>query len=314
MKILNGYWQQTITIGNLINDEHFLTQLTRTEIHTYALQSQVLHYHMLYSLHFIKGNIEEAEKRISGLIKLLEQDPDRIKEDPHSYVTAIGNKIGLYLSAKRWGEIPELLDKIRVVPEKYNLKSESRFTLRLWLRVFNVELEMYRDSRQLEKGIALIAEIQQFIEKRQKAIPADYILLFYYQFANIFFLKKEYSKSLRWLNEIINSNFGDTREDIQSYARILNLIVHFELNNIIVLRYAVDSCRRFLKKKKIEMRSGKKLLSKLLNLFANLSHAFPEEYQAVFKKAYAEIFPSEALETQDYIDIKGWVEEKIKVK
>ncbi len=309
MNVLNSYWQHTINLGNPINEDKFLTRLTKTKNNiAYALQSQVLHFHILYGLHFIKGDIKKSEKDISELIKLLEKYPDRIKEDPHSYVTAIGNKIGLYLSGKRWNEIPALIYKIREVPSKYKLKNESRFTVRLWLRMFNVELEMYRDSRQLEKGIVLMNEIQQFIEKRRKAIPADYILLFYYQFANIFFLKKEYLKSLRWLNEIINSNFGNIREDIQSYTRILNLIVHFELNNIIVLRYAVDSCRRFLKKKRTEISSGKKLL----NLFSKLSHAYPEEYQGIFKKAHIEIFPPQSGQTQDYIDIKGWLEEKMK--
>lgn len=308
MKVLNTYWHHTINMGSLMNDDGFLRKLKETKGNAHALQSQVLHQHILYGLHFIKGDIKNAEKYISGLIRLLEKYPDRIKEDPHSYVTAIGNKIGLLLSGKKWGEIPALVSKIREVPAKYALKNESRFTVRLWLRVFNVELEMYRDSRQLEKGIALMDEIQRFIEKRPKAIPADYILLFHYQFANIFFLKKDYPKSMRWLNEIINSNFGNTREDIQCYARILNLIVHFELNNIIVLRYAVDSCRRFLKKKSAEISSGKALL----NLFSKLGHAYPEEYHAIFKKAYAEIFPPDFRQTQDYVDIKSWVEEKMK--
>lgn len=308
MKVLNTYWQHTINLGNLINDDHFLKGLTQPKSNiAHTLQSQVLHYHILYALRFIRGDIKNAEKHISALIKFLEKYPDRIKEDPHSYVTAIGNKIGLYLSSKRWNEIPALIEKIRSVPSKYKLKNESRFTVRLWLRMFNVELEMYRDSRQLEKGITLMDEIQQFIERRRKAIPDDYILLFYYQFANIFFLNKEYLKSLRWLNEIINPNFGNTREDIQCYARVLNLMVHFELNNIIVLRYAVDSCRRFLKKKRTEISSGKDLL----NLFSKLSHASPDEYQVIFKKAFTEILPAQFRQTQDYIDIKGWLEEKM---
>lgn len=309
MKALNTYWQHTINIGRLINDDIFLRELSVKEIdNTYALQSRILHSHILYSLCFIKGDIKGAEKHISDLIKLLEEFPERIKEDPHSYVTAIGNKIGLYLADKRWDEIPALIHKIRELPLKYKQKNESKLTVRLWLRTFNVELEMYRDSRQLEKGIVLMDEIQQFIEKRRKIIPADYVLLLYYQFANIYFLKKEYVKSLHWLNEIINSNFGDIREDIQSYARILNLIVHFELNNIIVLRYAVDSCRRFLKKKRTEIISGEKIL----NLFSKLGHAYPDEYQIILKKAYTEIFPAHSLQPQDYIDIKGWLEEKIR--
>jgi tetratricopeptide (TPR) repeat protein len=307
MKVLNTYWHHTTNIGSLINDDHFLVRLTKTKTNKYTLQSRVLHYHLLYGVHFIKGNLKNAEKHISELIEVLETYPERIKEDPYPYVTAIGNKIGLYLSSKRWDDIPGLISRIRETPFKYGLKTESRSSVRLWLRMFNVELEMYRDSRQLDKGIALIDEIQNFIKKRRKAVPADYILLFYYQFANIFFLKKQYATSLRWLNEIINSNFGTTREDIQSYARILNLMVHFELNNIIVLRYALDSCRRFVKKKKMEITSGKKIL----NLFSKLSHSYPDEYQAIFKNAYAEIFPPNSGQRQDYIDLKGWLEEKI---
>jgi hypothetical protein len=153
-------------------------------------------------------------------------------------------------------------------------------------------------------------EIQEFVKRRRKAVPAEYILLFYYQFANIFFLRKQYQSSLRWLNEIINSNFGTTRVDIQSYARLLNLMVHFELKNIIVLRYALDSCRRFLKKKKTEIPSAKMIL----NLFSKLSHSDPDKYQSIFKNAHAEIFPANSRQVQDYIDLKGWLEEKIMIR
>jgi len=56
-----------------------------------------------------------------------------------------------------------LIAKIREVPQKYKLESERKFTIRSWLRTFNVELEMYRDSKDLEKGILLIKKIQKFI-------------------------------------------------------------------------------------------------------------------------------------------------------
>ena len=307
MKMLNTWWRRTININKLLKDDTFITQFhTPKHNKSNVLQSQVLHYHILYGINFIKGDIRKADQNISELITLLERFPHRIQEDPHAYATAIGNKIGLYLSKKKWKAIPALIKKMREVPSRYKLKSESRFTVRLWLRLFNVELEMYRDSRQLDKGIVLMTEIQQFIDKRRKSIPADYLLLLYYQFANIFFLKKAYSQSLHWLNEIINVNFGDTRNDIQCYARILNLMVHFELRNIIVLRYALDSCRRFLKKKRFTITSQKELLS----LFSRLSHANPEEYAAIFKKALSEIYPPGSKQEQDYIDIKGWLLEK----
>lgn len=308
MKTLNAYWHQTIHLFELTNDENFLKSISASKpMDSETLQSQVLRHHILYSSFFMKGNVKKAEKYISDLIHLLEQYPERIKDDPHSYVTAISNKTGLLLTDKRWDEIPALILKMREVPLKYKLEDKSRFTVRLWLRIFNLELEMYRDSHQLEKGIDLMDEIQEYIIKHEKAVPTDYLLLFYYQFANIFFLHKDYSKSLQWANRILNTNFGSVREDIQVYARILNLMIHFELNNIIVLRYAVDACKRFLKKKK----AGSVFENKLMLLFSKLSHSSSEEYPLVFQKTYAELFsPSSPKQNQDFIDIRGWMEGK----
>ena len=88
--------------------------------------------------------------------------------------------------------------------------------MRLWVRLFNIELEMYRDKKEIARGIVLIIEIQEFIEQHKKAVPDEYLLLFYYQFSYIFFLNRDYSTSLVWLNEIMNKNFGRIHEEVQS--------------------------------------------------------------------------------------------------
>ena len=37
---------------------------------------------------------------------------------------------------------------------------------------------------------------------------------------------KDHSTALKWLNQILSGNYGLTREDIQSFARFLNLMIH----------------------------------------------------------------------------------------
>jgi hypothetical protein len=310
MQTVNSYWNHTMNLFHIANDENILKSISASQPKdSDSLQAQILRHHILYSSCFMKGNVKKAEKYITDLIQLLEQFPDRIKDDPNAYVTAISNKTGLLLTAKRWDEIPPLIRKMREAPLKYKLEDKNKFTVRLWLRIFNLELEMYRDSRQLEKGIVLMEEVKEYLVQHEKAIPPDYLLLFHYQFANILFLNKDYSKSLFWVNKILNTNFGSVREDIQAYARILNLMVHFELSNIIVLRYAVDSCRRFLKKKK-----GVSVFdTKILLLFSKLSHASKEEYSSIFKKSYSELFSeSSSIPNQDFIDIQEWMKERLK--
>jgi len=181
--------------------------------------------------------------------------------------------------------------------------------MRLWLRIFNLELEVYRDTRQIDRAVVLISEIEKYLVKYKQEIPDTYSLMLSYQIGYMFILKKDYSSALHWINKILNSNYAETRNELQCYARVLNFIIHFELDNIIVLRYAVDNARRFFKKKKLSSHS----LSTVLRMFSKLSLAGPEQYSEIFLDSLKTL--SENLKTDDmsdYIDIPSWIESKIR--
>lgn len=306
---LNRYWSTTFHLFENIKDKSFVKKLDIKNAST--LQALSLHQHLLYSYHFMNGNLSEAEKEIAQLIRHLEQLPHRVEDDPGTLVTAIGNKIGLLLAQKRWKETESLISEMRAVPEKYKLNADSKFTVRLWLRIFNLELEVYRDTRQLQKGTILIREVESYLDSREDLIPDNYRIMLFYQITGIWFMKNNFSKALYWVNKIVNANFGETRIEIQCYARFLNLMIHFELDNILVLRYAVDSCRRFLKKKKSVDPFGQEVLQ----LFAKLSLAASGEYKTIFRKFHDVVYVKENHpddKFQDYIDLKAWVIRKMR--
>jgi len=313
LDVLNNYWDLISNVYDYqTNDKPFKNNpLLRNEKAATTLQSKVLYYHIHYTTNLMNNNIKAATVSITKLIKLLEKHPGRITDDPGAYATALSNKISYLLFNKDYDTIPELIKKVRDIPSIYKLNSKSKFAVGLWIRLFNIELEMYRDKKEIARGIVLIMEIQEFITQHKKAVPDEYILLFYYQFAYIFFLSKDYSKSLVWLNEIMNKNFERLHEDVQSYARILGLIIHFELNNIIVLRYAVASCRRFLKKKK----NLQEFETLLLRFFSRLSTVRKDEYAELFKNFYKNLFGRKETKVSDdvldYIDIKSWLESNV---
>jgi hypothetical protein len=314
MAMQNVYWNYTLDIfKHLRGHEDLLhSPLFTSDKKAGSMQAKVLRLHVIYSLHYMRGQVKEAEKAATALIEYLEGLPHRISDDPASYLAAISNKTGLLLREKRWKEVEALIRKIKQVPAQYKLAS-NKSTIRLWLRVYNIELEMCRDSGQTARGMALIEEVDGFMQKHQKVIPSDYILLLHYQFAYIYFLGKRYSESLKWINAIMNTNFSDIRSDIQAYTRILNLVVHFELDNIIVLRYAVDACRRFLKKNK----SLNAYEETVLLLFSKLGRGIRREYKTIFKETFKSLF--ETLNPQkeshlDYLDLKTWMLEKIKAR
>ena len=72
---------------------------------------------------------------------------------------------------------------------------------------------------------------------------------FYFQYFYIYFGMGDYEKALIYLNQWLSLPRSVEREDLQSLARILNLIIHYEMDNAILLEYLFRSTYRFLKKR-----------------------------------------------------------------
>ncbi|MEE9431464.1 MAG: hypothetical protein V3V16_10510 [Melioribacteraceae bacterium] len=272
-----------------------------------SLQSKILYYHIQYTLSTTNNKIHEAINYISKLILLLESNPKQITEESSSYITSLNNKISLLLSTKQYSEIPILLTKVRIVPEKYKLKNKDRISVKLMVRTYNVELEMYRDLKEFKKAENLIEEIQHFIRLNENLVTNNYKTLFYYQFAYIFFMRNKLSEALHWTNELLSGKITGVREDLKSYVRFLNLMIHFELGNTIVLKYAVDASRRFLKKKR-NLYDFEKVL---LKFFSKISLARKEEHKKMFTELSENLFAKtderKKADVLDYIDFDGWI-------
>ena len=72
---------------------------------------------------------------------------------------------------------------------------------------------------------------------------------FYFQYFYINFGIGDYDQALQYLNDWLNLPRSIKREDLQSLARILNLIIHYEMGNTFLLDYLFRSTYRFLKKR-----------------------------------------------------------------
>ncbi|NJN78648.1 MAG: hypothetical protein HC803_10260, partial [Saprospiraceae bacterium] len=71
---------------------------------------------------------------------------------------------------------------------------------------------------------------------------------FHLLYAYIYFGSKDYNEALVWLNKLLDMPKTIVRQDLQSVARIINLIVHFEIGNNLLLESLLRSTYRYLRK------------------------------------------------------------------
>ena len=72
---------------------------------------------------------------------------------------------------------------------------------------------------------------------------------FYFQYCTICFGCGDFNGALDYLNMWLGQPRSVEREDLQSLARILSLILHFEMGNLILLESLTRSATRFMQKK-----------------------------------------------------------------
>ena len=309
----NTYWQLAVDITNPVGveDEPVNAHLLANPHNARTREARVLHYNINYYLHGRRGNAKEAKAQLYNLIAYLENTPELIAEDPGSYVSSINNLVSYLVFKKKPSEALELIEKAKKVCTQTELATKNKSLLKQILRTYNIELEIYRDNNASNDDF--IESTEEFVRKNQQKIPKEYLISFWFQLAHIYFMRNNFNQSLHWLNLILNTSFHQCRLDLQIQARMLNLIVHLEQQNLFVLRYFVDNTKRFMKK--IEaIRPFEKIL---LDFFIRIDSVPLLEFREQFQKLRDQLFPEKGedmipAEVLDYINYKAWIEQKIR--
>lgn len=162
------------------------------------------------------------------------------------------------------------------------------------------------------RGVKLLHRIETRLESYIGMLDKHSELVLFYKIACLYFGNGNYRQALKWLNRIINSEDQDIREDVHSFARILNLIVHYELGNQDVIEYYLRSTYRFLLKKDDLHKFQQFILDFLKRLTRHMTtHELTERFK-ILKSQLEELEKSKYdRRAFVYFDIISWLESKI---
>ncbi len=137
-------------------------------------------------------------------------------------------------------------------------------------------------------------------------------ILFYYNVAYLCFGAGDYHRALLWVNKILNDNEAKIRHDICSFARILNMLIHFELNNMNLLEYITKSTHRYHIKHNRDYKFEMMILKNFKKMIKTTDSEKKQALFVVIKNGLQEIIKddNEKIALQ-YIDFISWLDSKI---
>ena len=241
-------------------------------------------------------------------VKQILDDHPKIRKDlPRRYVRTIQYIIQSQIELHRFKEARENIKLLR------SMEGQDGFGgIDIQVQVFHAgflcELRLLDRMGEHAKALERIPALLEGIEEMGPRLHKEYEVEFHYALSCLYFGAGEPNKALFWLNKVLNENEPTLRQDIFTYARLFNLILHYELGNNDLLEYIVRSTQRFLSKRQRAHEVEVVLIEHIRKLARADNDKVRKELFTSLESKLKTLFkdPNEGL-VQKYFDVLAWV-------
>lgn len=204
--------------------------------------------------YYIKGlcaatvrNYSDSFQFFNRTKEILDNNPKIKMDSQQRYVMTLFHLLRCYIDYKDFENARLMIEELYQLTEQKGFDTTDH-KVRIFSNTRNLELSLNHVQGDFETAVGLIPLIKEGIDLYQEKISKEQCVKFSYNIAYSYFGIGEYKKALNELNEVLNDNERFLRQDIYSFSRMLNLVLHFELENYDFLEYVIKSTNRYLSK------------------------------------------------------------------
>ncbi|PKP43319.1 MAG: hypothetical protein CVT96_05315 [Bacteroidetes bacterium HGW-Bacteroidetes-13] len=196
---------------------------------------------------------------------------------------------------------------------KKTIIDENTTTL-AYLYLYNNKINARFLSGEFKEGVTEVPDILRMLKEFSGKVDPHHVMLFYYKIACLYFGAGDYKNCIVYLQKIIQSKDLSMREDLMCFARVLNLVAHYEAGLDFNLESQIRSTYRFL----IQMNDLHEVQKEMIKFLRSLGNMYPSELKNAFIKLYENLkkYETHPYESRAflYLDILSWLESRIENK
>lgn len=243
--------------------------------------------------------------------EILDDNPFIKLDASRRYVMTLFHLLRCHIDSKEFMKADQLIRDIRAIQGKKGFNSID-ISIRIFGNSSIQELNMLHKMGEFEKCLDLIPKIQQQQDIYGEKLSKEMEVLLTYSKAYSYFGSGDYRKALQFVNEVLNDNEQNLRQDIYSFTRLFNVVIHYELENYDFLEYVVKSTNRYLSKQDRDYlieATCIKHIRRLAKLQTNIQR------MEIFEKMRQDI--DELLKDEnervvlEYFNIAAWIQSKL---
>lgn len=288
--------------------------LMESEKKALSIRAKNFYYIISYLYFYCADDNEKAFEYGEKRLKLIEEHSEKINSMQEEYIYALSDAIAFAFNTGKIKLCLKYLKKKREIAIKYENKYSVPNNLDMCVSSYSFELYIYSMAGYFKEALETADEVIKWLDKYHGKINKSEEIKVIYAISYVYFGAGDYNKALFWINKILNDN-SNFRQDYKIFAKIMNLIIHYELGNIDLLEYNIKSVLRYLNNKDKLYKYEHALIKFIkripyLNEDTDISFEF-HQLKSEIEKISSDDFEKRAIE---YFDIVSWLESKLTKK
>ena len=243
-------------------------------------------------------------------VDLFDEQPLMIRVETGHYIKGLHNLLNAHFDLRNHQRFGITLRQFEAFAQTDRVRENDNFRIQAFVYITTAKINQVFMLGNFKEGLAMVPEIEKKLEEYDVFIDRHRILVLNYKIATLYFGSGNFATCIDYLQRIINDQV-DMRNDLQSYARVLHLMAHYELGNFELMESLTKSVYRFMARKENLTHVEEEMFKFLRRTF----HLSRSGLKAEFEKFLEKIRqlgenPFEA-RAFAYLDLISWVESKL---
>ena len=243
-------------------------------------------------------------------VDLFDEQPLMQRVETGHYIKGLHTLLNAHFDLRNYEKFEITLRQFEAFAHTERVKDHDNFRIQAFVYITSAKINQHSMMGTFKAGLLLVPSIEEKLVEYDLFIDNHRIMVLNYKIATLYFGSEDYGTCIDYLQKIINEQL-DIRDDLQSYARLLHLMAHFEMGNYELMEYLTKSVYRFMAKKQHVTVLEEEMFKFLRTSFQLPRNKLRSELETFLQKIKK--FEKSRFETRAfaYLDIISWVESKV---
>ena len=311
--ILKTGYVKNETESKLVTD-YFNERLPKYHIQDLGFREKLWLYNANLWYAFLMQDFLNCFKYATKWVELFNQYPNMIQLNPVFFLKGHNYLLEALFYVQNKEKFQNALIRFQIITSEKGFPKDENVQALTFLYLNLNSINLYFIDGSFDDGLKIIPKIEKELNTYKDRLDEHHLMIFYYKFASMHFGAGQNKDCIFYLNKIISNKSLLMREDLQCFARVLNLVAHYEAG----LDYHIETLLRSTYKFLLKINDLYEVQKEMIKFIRGLQDIYPQDIKKAFinlhktLKAY-EDHPYERRAFL-YLDIISWLESKIEKK